>query len=91
MSDWIPMTTREMTEDEKEYYKDRIDCGDEAVIFDCKLPDDGEEVLITVAGETMMDTFLRDEVDGCYFETYDIEDVDAWMSKPEPYKKESEE
>lgn len=83
---WIPMTTRPMTEEEKDRYREQLEYVDDAVIFNCPLPDDGQEVLITVYGETELDTFYNDSVDGCYFENRDIDDVDAWMPKPKPYK-----
>lgn len=86
MSDWIPITTRPMTEEEKEQYKENLEYVDDAVIFNCPLPEDGQEVLITVYGETELDTFYNDAVDGCYFENRDIEDVRAWKPLPEPYK-----
>ena len=84
-SQWIPIKTRELTEEEKEEYPD---C---TFMYDCKLPEDGEEVLVTTwLGDTALDTFCRD--DGCYFENYcDEEDVIAWMPKPESYKKEGTE
>lgn len=84
-SQWIPIKTRELTEEEKEEYPD---C---TFMYDCRLPEDGEEVLVTTwAGDVALDTFCRD--DGCYFENYcDEEDVIAWMPKPEQYKKEGEE
>lgn len=84
-SQWIPIETRELTEEEKEEYPD---C---TFMYDCKLPDDGEEVLVTTwYGDVALDTFCRD--DGCYFENYcDEGDVIAWMPKPESYKKEGAE
>lgn len=84
-SQWIPIKTRELTEEEKEEYPD---C---TFMYDCKLPEDGEEVLVTTwLGDTALDTFCRD--DGCYFENYcDEGDVIAWMPKPESYKKEGTE
>lgn len=84
-SQWIPIETRELTEEEKEEYPD---C---TFMYDCKLPEDGEEVLVTTwYGDTALDTFCRD--DGCYFENYcDEGDVIAWMPKPESYKKEGAE
>lgn len=85
---WIPITKRPMTEDEKPWHES---CYDEAEILDCPLPEDGEDVLITVNGRTWIDTFIRDETDGCYFESYDIDEVEAWQRLPEPYKAESEE
>lgn len=89
---WIPIKTRPLTEEEKEEYAD-LGYGEDSVnyMYDCPLPEDGEEVLITTRhGEVNADWFYRD--DGCYFETYcDEGDVKAWMPLPQPYKSESEE
>ena len=85
MDEWIPITTRPMTEEEKEYHGESLDYFDDAMIFNCLLPDDGQKVLISIYGEVEIDTFYNDDVDGCYFEDRDIEDVKAWMPLPEPY------
>jgi hypothetical protein len=85
--EWIPMTKRPMTEDEKEHYKEALEYCDDAEVFDCKLPEYGEEVLITMNEWVTIDTFYRDFTDGCAFEGYDIDDVEAWMPLPEPYQK----
>lgn len=88
MNEWIPITTRPMTEDEKPWHEDWYD-GTE--IINSVLPDDGQEVLVTTRyGNVELDIFIRDETDGCYFENNDIYDVTAWMPLPTPYK-ESEE
>ncbi len=83
---WIPIKTRPLTE------KEKAEMGTESdYMYDCPLPDDGEEVEITTyLGDVTLDVFCR-ESDGCYFETYcDDGDVLAWRHKPEPYKAESE-
>lgn len=58
------------------------------------LPEEGKEVLITIYGETCIDTFGcdvgYDESTGYgrnewYLEDHDIEDVKAWMPLPKPY------
>ena len=86
MSDWIKITERPMTEDEKAYYHEELEYVDDAKIYDCKLPDEGQEVLIsTKLGAVFIDTFFND-YDGCGFEGFEIEDVAAWMPLPEPYK-----
>jgi hypothetical protein len=86
---WIPMTTRPMTEQEREHYREWFDV-DEGMIFDCELPEDGQEVLVSYGGYVCVDTFCRD--DGCYFEGVDIDGVEAWMPLPAPFKpQESEE
>lgn len=87
LSKWIPITSRPMTEEEKEHYKIHPDYRDEYRIFNCKLPDDGQEVLISVYGGVEVDTFVHDANDGCYFEGRDIDDVDAWMPLPTPPNK----
>ena len=85
-SEWIPIKTRPLTEEEK------AEMGTEyPYMYDCLLPDDGEEVEVTTySGDVAMDIFCRDP-EGCYFENYcDDGDVLAWRHKPEPYKAESE-
>ena len=61
-------------------------------MFDCQLPEDGEEVLITTStGEVTTTTFYDEGLDGCYFEFYEDDgDVIAWIPKPKSYKAESE-
>jgi hypothetical protein len=82
---WIPIKTRPMTEEEKE------EIGLEyAFMYDCLLPDDGQNVLVTDCyGNVEVDTFCRD-YEGVYFETNcDDGEVIAWMPLPQPYKAES--
>lgn len=85
-SEWIPIKTRPLTEEEKA----EMDT-ESPYMYDCPLPDDGEEVEVTTySGDVAMDIFCRDP-EGCYFEHYcDDGDVLAWKHKPEPYKAESE-
>ena len=80
---WIPMTTRPMTEEEREHYRECPDV-EGAKIFDCPLPEDGQEVLVSYGDYVCVDTFCK--YDGCYFEGVDIDDVDAWMPLPKPYE-----
>lgn len=86
---WIPIKTRPLTNKEKEEYAD-LGYSEDSIdsMYDCPLPEDGEEVFITTRyGEVTTDTFYREE--GCYFETYCYkDDVKAWMPLPEPYKAE---
>lgn len=88
---WIPIKTRKLTDAEEEdmfensnYYYNYM--------FDCLLPEDGEEVLVTTStGEVTDTTFYDEGIDGCYFEFYEDEgDVIAWMQKPKSYKAKSE-
>jgi len=76
---WIPFTRRPMTEEEQEDYPN---C---TFIFDCVLPDDGDEILVSNGRFVWMDTFCND--DGCYLDGGDDIDEDmAWMPLPKPYK-----
>lgn len=86
---WIPFKTRPMTEEEMTFYRDWAEYG--AELFDCPLPDDGQEVLVSCGGNVCIDTFVKDDSDGCYFEGVDIDDVEAWCPLPEPYKAERRE
>lgn len=82
--EWIPIKTRPLTEEEKEEYPD---CS---FMYDCQMPDDGEEVLITTSnGYVVISTLHRDN-NGCYcdlgYDCIERHDVIAWKSKPESYK-----
>lgn len=90
-TEWIPVKTRKLTDAEEQdmlensnYYYNYM--------FDCQLPEDGEEVLVTTStGEVTTTTFYDEGLDGCYFEYYEDDgDVIAWIPKPKPYKAESE-
>lgn len=84
-SGWIPIKTRAMTKEECEEYE-----VDDGYIYDCPLPDNGDEVLISTKWGVEKTTFYTD--DGYYFECYEDDgDVLAWMPLPEPYKEEKEE
>ena len=84
---WIPVIVRPMTEEEKELYPELLFEGDGA-IYDCPLPDDGQEVFITSKnGSVDITTFYTDC--GNYFEDYeDYDEVVAWkpLIMPDAYK-----
>lgn len=82
--EWVPIKFRPLTEEEKERYPEEADG-----IYDCRLPDDGEEVLITTRwGAVCIDTFQNDG-DTCYFEDHDdADEVTAWKHLPKPYEPE---
>lgn len=86
-SGWIPVATRPLTEEEKQEIEEQGEryCR---FMYDCELPDDGQEVLITTSGDYVIGTTFHNEgIDGCYFECYEDEsDVKAWMPLPEPQK-----
>lgn len=64
--------------------------------FDCPMPEDGQEILISVSWGVVEDVADND-VDGEGFICYGLEGngdwdgVLAWMPKPEPYKEGSAE
>lgn len=84
-SSWIAIKTRPMTEEEKEYYSEYL-FEDNGLIYECPLPEDGQEVLITSKyGSVDKTTFYTDC--GNYFENYeDYDEVIAWRPLPEPFK-----
>lgn len=83
---WIPVTYRLMTEEEKKYYEEYTDC-DLTEIFDCPMPEDGQEILISISGGYVCaDVCSLDDKYGVGLESHDSwEDVIAWMPLPEPY------
>lgn len=96
MSEWIPVTSRPMDEEERAEWSAKIgyDLEDEeAIIYTSQLPDDGEEVLTCNRyGYVRVDTFNNDPECGCYFEENgDMHGIVAWMPKPKPYKPAKEE
>jgi len=87
-SQWIPIKLRPGTDEEYEEFSLYGDCPREDFrVFECPLPDDDQEVLVTTRwGDICTDIWHRD-VDCCYFEdNSDDDDVVAWMPLPEPYK-----
>lgn len=90
--DWIPIKMRPGTDEEYEEFSQYGECPREDFrVFECQLPDDDQEVLVTTRwGEVCTDIWHRD-IDCCYFENNsDDDDVIAWMPKPEGYQSEVE-
>ena len=88
--DWIPIEMRPGTDEEYEEFSLYGECPREDFrVFECQLPDDDQEVLVTTRwGDVCTDIWHRD-VDCCYFENNsDDGDVIAWMPKPEKYQAE---
>ena len=82
---WNPVSERPMTDEEKESYDFTEDY---AFIYDCKLPENDQEVLITTSSGRVTTTTFFDDY-GCYFENYeDAGEVIAWMPLPEPMRRE---
>lgn len=89
--EWIPVTTRPCTDEEfeqmKKLFGEDIE-RDEFPFFDCPMPNDGQEILITTAWGVEKDTCDYDSDYGYALEGRgDWEDVTAWMPSPKPYVK----
>lgn len=81
-SRWIPMVRREPTEEEKADYLAQN--GEElCYMLENEMPLNGQEVLVSIGKFVSEDIFDEDFYN---FENNDIENVDAWMPKPKPYK-----
>ena len=76
---WIPFEIRPTDDEEREFFKSDI-------ILVGKLPDEGDEILVSRGEWVWQDTFVRDEL-GAWLDSYgEIEDGMAWMPLPEPWK-----
>ena len=92
---WHPIKTRPLTEDEKTELRENPNVDEDIIEakFDCALPENGQEVLITTkAWNKLAITTFHFDVDGCYFEDWeDVDEVAAWMPLPKPYGGETNE
>lgn len=93
--EWIPVTYRPMTKEEEEEVCEKWGVKEledwEKRAFTCPLPEEGQEILISTCWGVSEDVCTWD--DGCIGleDRGDWDGVDAWMPKPEPYKKEGAE
>lgn len=92
---WTPIKVRPMDDEERKEWSERIGYDieyDEAVMFDCPMPDDGQEVWVcSKCGNVWQDTCRIDE--GIYLEENgDWLDIVAWMpyEEPEAYREEGD-
>ena len=89
--EWIPITYREMTDEEKQETAETFgidpEALDEGVIYTCPMPDDNQQVIITTyRHDVFMTVYYCDPDSGPYFECYeDPGDALAWMPAPEPF------
>ena len=80
---WIPVKYHQISEKERE---EESISNDIQCMLDCKMPDDGQEILVTNGETTWQDTSFID-CDGYYLDSnYDWIDITAWRPLPEPYK-----
>lgn len=77
---WTPVTWHETTDE------DGIDKEKYPITLDCRMPEDGEEILVCNKKSVWQDTCFND--DGYYLDSGNawIDDVIAWKPLPEPYK-----
>ena len=86
---WIPFKTRPLTKEEKKEHPEWDG------ILDCKLPDDGQRILVSVSvrghESVQYDEFYTD--DGSYLDSgYEIgTEATAWMPLPEQYEERQDE
>lgn len=85
--EWIEFKLREMTDEEKEYYSEL----DSRFIWDCKLPDDGEDILLSDGSYVWQDVFYNEGMYGCGVEYTELKEGMAWMPLPKPHKKKENE
>lgn len=96
MGEWIPVKTRPMTQEEREYYELHWDADlddDEAVLFDCPMPYDKQTIWVTTKnGYLFQDTCENDDGYIGLEGNGDWYDISAWMPVfvPEPYKEEKD-
>jgi hypothetical protein len=88
---WTMITSRPMTAEEREEAEEisgYVLSDDDAIIYTCPLPDDGQEVLTaSIYGTIRLDTFEDDPDYGCGFEENgDMDGIVAWMPLPKPPK-----
>ena len=77
---WHEVITRPPTEEEKEYYSEADVAFD--YVFDCEMPEDGQEILIASKWGTDKDICVIDE-EGYWLECCDGWDgIIAWADMP---------
>ena len=87
---WIPVKYHQISEKEREEESISRDIiclhFKRYYMLDCKMPDDGQEILVTNGETTWQDTSFID-CDGYYLDSnYDWIEITAWRPLPEPYK-----
>lgn len=92
---WIPIKTRPMTDEERDYWSDQYGYDiehEQAVMFDCEMPKDQQAIWIqSKCGFVFEDICQNDDGMIGLEGNGDWDDIVAWMPKyiPEPYKAES--
>lgn len=79
---WIPFTRREPTAEEKAHHPDWV------FVWDCELPEDGQEILVSNGKHVWKDEWVEADYSGLESGS-DIDDDCAWMPMPEPYRRDN--
>lgn len=94
---WIPIKTRPMDDDEREYYSEHFGYDieyEEAIMFDCEMPKDGQTVWVCYKdGNIAQDVCENDDGMIGLEGNGDWDYIVAWMpiDRPEPYKMDGKE
>jgi hypothetical protein len=80
MANWIPIRIKEITSEDKKLLG--FDYDDSSTyMWDCEMPDDGEEVLL----QTSEGIFMTEYSQEYGFEDFMGDELKAWMHKPDEY------
>ena len=90
---WIPVKFRPMDSEEREYWEEQFGeklADEDAVMFDCPMPEDGQEILVSYRNWICTDKCEMDG--GCYGleGNGDWDGIIAWMPLPTPYEEKEE-
>lgn len=86
--EWHRVTTRPLTDEEIAHYAETETDGIE-YIFDCEMPDDGQEILIATKWGTDKDICSNDAEYGIGLDCGDWDGVLAWADMPQ-YKEDDD-
>ena len=91
--EWIPITTRPLTEDERKEWSEKLGYDiehEDAIIYTGQLPEDGEAVLTykEYCGVIEIDTFCNDDGEVYFKDNGEMDGITHWMPLPEPPKEE---
>lgn len=81
---WHKIKMRPATKEEIEYFKENLDYfdDDEQEVFDCEMPDDGEEILVVTKYGVSIDTCLSDDYGYGLEENSYWDGIIAWAKIP---------
>ena len=94
-SHWIPVRTRPMDSEEREYWEEHAGftlTDDMAQAFDCPMPEDGQRIWVQTKNGFVFDDVCDSDCDGIGLEgNGDWDDIVAWMPMLVPEAWEGEE